>query len=350
MSEGTEPIGTAASHKGPAAGGGLDPGADRREPTRSTRRGATVSETGNGRVLGKQGVLDLSHLKRPEDLAGIERIEKCGAVVVPESLAGAYLAIPSSDIGQTVYVPDNANVRVHTGALVVGGDGLGAADDVVVVTGLLVVTSPVTGELPRKIIVTGSVLAPSGSESALGPAIANSSGSVNYYTYSEGQRIKVQSGQVQLSGENLANPGGGTDDILVAAGQVLITGPVSEFGYASMVVSGQLIAPKSSRAAFGSRLEVQGQTVWYEGESPRLIMDPASYGAKFFEFLPSPVTLLVFDHLTIEPGVTAELLQAKVTGIALFDDIVAPADVVPMLQVLTTDAYGSITAADDPQL
>ena len=135
-------------------------------------------------VLRDQPVVDFSHLTSPEQLAGISRIEDVALVVVPQSLAGAYAAISVSDVAATIYVPDGANVRVHTGALVVGGDGIGAADDVLVVIGMLVITSPVTGPVPQRIYVIGSVLAPRGSEPVLGPALAGGTGGVSYYPHS----------------------------------------------------------------------------------------------------------------------------------------------------------------------
>ena len=95
-------------------------------------------------VLSDQPVADFSHLTAPEQLAAIGRIENVALVIVPESLAAAYAAIPSSHVAATIYVPDGANVRVHTGALVAGGDGLGAEGDVLIVTGILLITSPVT--------------------------------------------------------------------------------------------------------------------------------------------------------------------------------------------------------------
>jgi hypothetical protein len=73
-----------------------------------------------------QPIADFSHLTAPEQLAAISRIEEVALVIVPESLAAAYAAIPSSDVASTVYVPDGANVRVHTGVLVTGGGGVGA--------------------------------------------------------------------------------------------------------------------------------------------------------------------------------------------------------------------------------
>ena len=167
----------------------------------------------DGVVLSDQPVADFSHLTAPEHLAAISRIENVALVIVPESLAAAYTAIPSSGVAATIYVPDGANVRVHTGALVVGGDGIGAADDVLIITGMLIITSPVTGPVPQRIHVVGSVLAPRGSEAALGPALAGGTGGVSYYTPADGQDVKVFSGQVRLSGAMLANPAGQADDI-----------------------------------------------------------------------------------------------------------------------------------------
>jgi len=90
-----------------------------------------VTEASGERVVVRdQAVADFSHLTAPEQLAAISRIENVALMIVPESLAAAYTAIPSSDVAATIYVPDGANVRVHTGALAAGGDGIGAAGDV----------------------------------------------------------------------------------------------------------------------------------------------------------------------------------------------------------------------------
>src|SRR5579863_3055452 len=105
-------------------------------------------ETGSGRVISDQPVVDFSHLTAPEHLAAISRIEDVALAIVPKPLAAAYAKIPSADVAATIYVPDGANVRVHTGVLVAGGDGLGAENDVLIVTGMLIITSPVTGSVP----------------------------------------------------------------------------------------------------------------------------------------------------------------------------------------------------------
>jgi hypothetical protein len=302
----------------------------------------------DGVVVSNQPVADFSHLTEPEQLAAISRIEHVALVIVPESLAGAYAAIPSSGVAATIYVPGGANVRVHTGALVVGGDGIGGADDVLVITGMLIITSPVTGPVPKRIYVVGTVLAPRGSEAALGPALAGGTGGVSYYTPAAGQDIKVLSGQVRLSGAMLANPAGQADDMLIAAGQVVITGEVATVGYRQVIIAGQLAAPAASRDVVEPRVQVQGQAAWYRGDDPRVFYDDTSLGPDFFRLLDHPATLVVLGDLTITAGVTEAMMREKITGISVFGDATAPPEIVGMLQALTTDAFGAIRASDGP--
>lgn len=297
-------------------------------------------------VVRRRPVLDLSRLTSPDELAGIRRIEQVALAIVPDSLAGAFAAIPSTRIAATVFVPDGAPVRTHTGSLVVGGDGLGAPGDVLIVTGLLIVTSPVTGDLPSRITVIGSVLAPRGSESKLGPKLAGGTGTVSYYRYVEGQDVDVLTGQVTLSATRLANRNGGADDLLIAAGQVVVTGPVGAVGYREVHVAGQFVGPAASRDVLESAVRVQGQTGWYRSDVARVIQDDTEVGPDFFRLLDGPVSLVVLGDLTVTGGVTEAALREKVTDIVLFGDLTAPADLVPMLQVLAADAYGTIRADD----
>ena len=307
------------------------------------------NEPAGGRVVvSDQAIADFSHLTAPEQLAVISRIENVALVIVPESLAGAYAAIPSSGIAATIYVPDGANVRVHTGALVVGGDGVGAVGDVLIITGMLIITSPVTGPVPQRIHVVGSVLAPRGSEAALGPVLAGGTGGVSYYTPVDGQDIQVLSGQVRLSGAMLANPAGQADDMLIAAGQVVITGEVTTVGYRQVIIAGQLAAPAASRDVIEPRAQVQGQAAWYRGEDPRVFYGDISLGPDFFRLLDHPVSLVVLGDLTITAGVTEAMMREKVTGISVFGDATAPPGLVGALQALTTDAFGDIRADDGP--
>jgi hypothetical protein len=302
----------------------------------------------DGVVVSDQAVADFRHLTAPDQLAAIAGIERVALVIVPESLAAAYAAIPSSEVAATIYVPDGANVRVHTGVLVTGGDGLGAADDVLIVTGVLIITSPVTGPVPQRIHVVGSVLAPRGSEAALGPALAGGTGGVSYYPAVGEQDIKVLSGQVTLSGAMLANAAGQADDLLIAAGQVVITGEIPTVGYRQMIIAGQLAAPSASRDVIEPRAQVQGQAAWYRGDDPRVFFADISLGPDFFRVLDHPVSLVVLGDLTIAEGVTEAMILEKVTGISVFGDAIAPPGLVGVLQALTTDAFGAIRVGDGP--
>jgi len=153
-------------------------------------------------------------------------------------------------------------------------------------------------------------------------------------------------GQVKLSSAMLANPAGQPEDILIAAGQVVVTGPVSAVNFAQVIVAGQFVAPQASRDLLEPRVQAHGQVAWYRGDEARLIMDDIRLGPNFFRLLDHTVSLVVLADLVIEPGVTEAALREKVTDIVLFGDLTAPAELVPVLQVLAADAYGTIRADD----
>jgi hypothetical protein len=295
-----------------------------------------------GRVISGEAVVDLSHLTDPSQLDAISRIVKAAVVIVPEALAGAYTAIPTMNVASTLYVPSGVNVRVQMGSMVVGGDGLGAPDDVVVVIGMLLISSPVTGPVPKRLYVVGSVLAPRGSEQALGQALAGGSGSITYYPYAEGQEVKVLSGQVRLSPAVLANPVGRPDDILVVAGQVVVTGQVTAVGYRTAIIAGQLAAPAASRDVLEPAVQVQGQVIWYEGDNPRIYNGDAQLNADFLRLLEAPIALVVLGDLIVADGVTEAALREKITAITVFGDVIAPAELIGMVQVLATEVFGDI--------
>jgi hypothetical protein len=309
------------------------------------------TETGAGRagrVVTGQAVVDLSHLTTPDQLAVISRIEKAAVVIVPEPLAAAYAAIPTAHVASTLYVPAGVNVRVQTGSLVVGGDGLGAADDVLVVIGLLIITSPVTGPVPRRIHVVGSVLAPRGGEQVLGQALASGTGTVTYYPYADGQDVKVLSGQVRLSPAQLANTGGRPDDILVVAGQVMVTGEVTTVGYRTVLIAGQLTAPAASRDVLEPAIQIQGQATWYQGESPRVFNGDLRLGPDFIRLLDVPTALVVLGDLIVSDGVTETGLREKITALTVFGDVIAPPGLIGMVQILATEVFGDIRASGGP--
>ena len=299
------------------------------------------------RVVSGEAVVDLSHLTEPGELAAISRIEQAAVVIVPESLAGAYAEIPTAHVASTLYVPGGANTRVQIGSLVVGGDGLGGADDVLVVIGLLAITSPVTAPVPKSIHVVGSVLAPRGSEQVLGPALAGGSGSVTYYPYADGQQIKVLSGHVKLSPAMLANAAGRPDDILVVAGQVVVSGEVTTVGFGTVIIAGQLAAPAASRDVLEPAIESQGQAAWYESRNPRVFNGDVRLGPDFLRLLERPTALVVLGDLIVADGVTEDALREKISALTVFGDVIAPAGLVGVVQFLAADVFGDIVTSDE---
>jgi hypothetical protein len=294
-------------------------------------------------------LLDLTPMTSAEDLAGITRISDVAIVLVPEPLMAAAVGIPMDDVAMVVPVPEGVEVRVHTGALVMAGEALAgpeAENAALIVTGTLILTSPVPRVAYRQVIVTGLVLAPHGSEATLGAGLTRVMGSVDYYPYAEAQEIKVSTGQLLADGEILANPAGGPDDVLVVAGQLIVTGPVTKVGYRRIVVAGQLLAPRASLAVLGPAIVVKGQLAWYTGQ-PRFFVGRERFERSFFELLDQPLSLALVGRFEIGPDVPPELLRDKVAEIVLVGKLIAPRRLVGVLQLLTTEKVGSITVAED---
>jgi hypothetical protein len=293
-------------------------------------------------------LLDLTPLTSAEDVAGITRISDVAVVLVPESLMGAVTAIPMNDVAMVLPVPDGVEVRSHTGALVMGGEALagpGVQNAALIVTGTLILTSPVLKVDYRQVLVMGLVLAPHGSEAALGAGLTRVTGSVDYYPYAEDQEVNVSTGQLRATGEVLANPNGNPDDILVVAGQLVVTGPVAKVGYRRIVVAGQVLAPRDSQAVLGPVIVVKGQLAWYEGQ-PRFFVGKDRFGRSFFELLDQPLTLALVGRFEIDPDVSPELLRDKVRDIVLVGKLIAPSRLLGVLQLLTTEKVGVITVAE----
>jgi hypothetical protein len=294
-------------------------------------------------------MLDLTPITSAEDLAGVTRISDVAMLLVPESLMAAVVGIPMDDVAMVVPVPDGMQVRKHTGALVMGGEALAAPEAenaMLIVIGTLILTSPVPRVTYRQVMVTGLVLAPQGSESALGAGLTRVIGAVDYYPYAEGQEVRVSTGQLQSGGELLANPTGSPDDVLVVAGQLIVTGPVATVGFRRIVVAGQLLAPRDSQPVLGPAAVVKGQLVWYSGQ-PRFFVGKEHFGRSFFELLEAPLHLALVGRFELDPDVPAELLRAKVERITLVGTLVAPSELHGVLQLLTTDKFGKITVAED---
>lgn len=297
-------------------------------------------------------LLDLSHAAEPSDLAHISEITDVAVVVVPEHLAHILGTIEMSGVANIIKVAQGAHVHAHTGSLMIGGDGLadpGGDNEVLVVTGTLVVTSPVQKVGFRQVHVTGMVVAPRGSESALGAGLTGVTGSVVYYRLTEGelQHFRQLSGDIRLSGAGIANPHSSPEDVLIVGGRLIITGKIDQVGYQLIALGGELLAPRQSEEVLMPVLCIGGEIAWYEG-SPRFLVGDESYGRAFFELLDDGERLAFLgDVVLADDGLTPELLRQKVSDITLMGSITAPEDVVPVLQILTTEKCGTITVNRD---
>lgn len=302
------------------------------------------------REIKNVATLDLTKMKSADELDRISSIKNVATILVPESLHGKLMAKPLKNVASIIPVPDgeNVNVKVINGPLQLGGDGLMAKDemrDVYVVNGPVIFTSPITQTHNTQLIVNGPIVAPEGSEGALGAAIRDLNGPTIYFP--AGGQVRSQTGQVRLDGDMLANASGNESDILVVAGQTFIVDAVSKVGYRQIVVAGQLFAPRESRSVLSPHLNVAGQVVWHTG-IPRFVNGNDSFSAAFFEYLPEPVSLIVNGIVTFEDDVTPELVRSKVTEIILNGIIEGPKGLVPLLQVLTIEKNGMINVSGAP--
>lgn len=157
-------------------------------------------------------------------------------------------------------------------------------------------------------------------------------------------KVNCMTGQVRLSADMLA--AGDPETILVVAGQAFITGDCSTVGYREIRVVGQMFAPRSCEAAISAKMtQLTGQNFFLPSNA-KLFQGDESIGKDYLELLDDKVALVVMGSLTIDSGVTRELLKEKVAEIVLMGNLHGPADLVPLLQVLTTEKMGTISATE----
>lgn len=164
-----------------------------------------------------------------------------------------------------------------------------------------------------------------------------------------GGKIKVRKGQIQMSGEALANGTGNPADLLVVNGRLLITSPAEAVGYQQVIVVGQLLAPASSRSLLEDKLSCLIGEVLYYPEPFCLFTAPTRFDRAFFDLLEEPIHLVLIGNVFLASEVTADLLRAKVSGMTLVGKLTAPKSLVPLLHLLATTNVGSIEAAQSAQ-
>jgi hypothetical protein len=303
------------------------------------------------REITNVGVLDLSAMDSPEALDHVRRITNVGVILAPRTLLQKLSTIPMVNVGTTIPIPAGAKIRAFTGSTVLSGDALanegGDPNEVLLVTGSLAFTSPVRKIGYAECIVSGSVVAPEGSEAGLGAGLTRMTGSLSYYPYSDGANVRVRVGFQQLSGADLANPVGQETDILLVLDTLVVTSPVERLGYQHVVVTGTMVVPPGSEAALSGRVTTLGGQVIYSTAKVRTFTGRDSFSRAFFEYLDEPVLLIITGRCTFEEDVTPDILKAKVGGIILTGRIIAPRAIVPLIQVLTLVKTGRISASDE---
>ena len=322
--------------------------------------GAILDETRNvgvgtsaAREIRNVGMLDLTGLESPEALDGVMSIRNVGAIIVPEPLLARLSRIPMRNVGATIPVPPGARPRVISGNTVLSGEALanidGGPDEVLVVSGNLIITSTVTKVGFSHFIASGNVIAPEGSEAALGAGLTRLSGNLIYYPYAADANVRVRLGSQEMSGQDLANPTGQETDILLAIGTLAVTGTIERLGYQHLVTVGTLVVPPGSQDVLAGRVTSLKGRVIYSAARLREFTGQDSFGQGFFEYLDEPILLMVTGQCTLEEDVTPALFKEKVAGIILTGTLVAPRAVVGLVQALTLEKTGTIVASDDPR-
>ncbi|QHW29820.1 hypothetical protein GZH47_02540 [Paenibacillus rhizovicinus] len=161
-------------------------------------------------------------------------------------------------------------------------------------------------------------------------------------------KMKLYTGQLTLSGEVFSNAGGSPDDILVIAGQVVISSPIVNVGYGDIIIAGQILAPKGSEALLSAKLtRLTGQIIYYKSDAPRIFIGNDSFSRSFFELIDSPMSMALVGNYEIEQDVDIALMKQKVSELILIGNLTAPKPLVPLLQLLAEVKLGDITGKDD---
>jgi hypothetical protein len=156
-------------------------------------------------------------------------------------------------------------------------------------------------------------------------------------------KVKLLTGDLKLSGDFLENANGDPDETLLIVGTLMITSPLRKIGYKSLILTGELVAPKGSEPILTSAISQLIGELYFYADEPRLFTGQDRFGSDFFQYLKQPVTLFLRGEFSIEPDVTPELLQAKVSEVFLWGNIrTANSKQAALLLALAAVKYGDI--------
>jgi hypothetical protein len=310
-----------------------------------------TQEARGGREIRDVALLDLTGVNSAAALEGVTRITRVATILVPESLLPRLSSIPMDRVAATVPVRDGQRTRVMSGQILLSGEALAGpdetqSDDMLVIVGQLILTSPLKKVGYRDLVVLGQVIAPSGSETALGAGLNRLSGQVVYYPYVEGAIVRTLTSST-VSGEALANSGGQPGDILLAASQLVVTSPIQRLGYQQVLAVGHLVVPSATSAELLPRLVSVGGRVVTSSGPVRVFEGKDHFSAGLFELFDEPITLVLDGSFSFDDDVAPDLLRRSLSAIVLDGKIAAPRRLVPMLQLLCIARDGKIESFDD---
>jgi len=202
-----------------------------------------VSEMQGG--IKNMGMLDLTSAKTPEELSNITALKNVGMILIPEHLTAALAGIPMQNVGGVVPVPQGVNVKLLAGQTKLTGEALanGDSETILIMAGQLFVTTPVEKVGYKELRVTGQLLAPRGSESAISAKLASITGQVIYYP--EGARLTV--GEESWSREFLSLLPEATPYVIVGKVRIEddVTAQLLREKISEIVLVGMIVAPEA---------------------------------------------------------------------------------------------------------
>jgi hypothetical protein len=301
------------------------------------------------REIREVALLDLTGAQAGSALEGVTRISHVAAILVPESLLSRLSSIPMDNVAATIPVPDGRRARVFAGQITLSGEALantgGDNTDLMVIAGQLIVTSPVQHVGYSQLVVLGQVIAPMGSETAIGAGITRLSGQVIYYPYVEGATTRLLTSSA-VSGESLANLNGQPTDVLLATSNLVVTSPIQGIGYQQVVAIGHAVVPEGTDPSLLARITATGgQIVTYHAR-PRVFDGKDHFSAGFFELFDEPITLVLDGSFSFDEDISPELLRQKVATIIMDGKLRAPRRLIPVLQLLCVVRDGKIESTD----